>query len=40
MISAASSCAAALFVRYPGILEYCDAGAFSHVWALVWLRRR
>lgn len=28
-------CAAALFVRYPGILAYCDAGAFSHVWALV-----
>lgn len=28
-------CAAALFVSYPGILEYCDAGAFSHVWALV-----
>lgn len=28
-------CAAALFVHYPGILAYCDAGAFSHVWALV-----
>lgn len=28
-------CAVALFVRYPGILSYCDAGAFSHVWALV-----
>jgi putative chitinase len=28
-------CAAALFVRYPGILEYCDAGAWTHVWALV-----
>ena len=28
-------CAAALFVRYPGILAYCDAGAWTHVWALV-----
>lgn len=28
-------CAVALFVQYPGILAYCDAGAFSHVWALV-----
>lgn len=28
-------CAAALFVRYPGILAYCDAGAWAHVWALV-----
>jgi putative chitinase len=28
-------CAVALFVSYPGILDYCDAGAFSHVWALV-----
>jgi putative chitinase len=28
-------CAAALFVHYPGILSYCDAGAWAHVWALV-----
>lgn len=28
-------CAVALFCQYPGILAYCDAGAFSHVWALV-----
>ena len=28
-------CAAALFAQYPGIMAYCDAGAFSHVWALV-----
>lgn len=28
-------CACALFCQYPGILAYCDAGAFSHVWALV-----
>ena len=28
-------CAAALFGRYPGILAYCDAGAWTHVWALV-----
>jgi putative chitinase len=28
-------CAAALFVRYPGILVYCDRGAWTWVWALV-----
>lgn len=28
-------CAVALFVQYPGILQYCDTGAFLHVWALV-----
>lgn len=28
-------CAVALFVRYPGILAYCDAAAWTHVWALV-----
>lgn len=28
-------CAAALFVRFPGILAYCDAAAWTHVWALV-----
>jgi putative chitinase len=28
-------CAAALFVQYPGILSYCDRGAWTYVWALV-----
>lgn len=28
-------CGVALFVHYPGILAYCDAGAWTHVWALV-----
>jgi putative chitinase len=28
-------CAAALFCQYPGILAYCDASAWNHVWALV-----
>lgn len=28
-------CAVALFVRYPGILEYCDASHWHAVWALV-----
>jgi putative chitinase len=28
-------CAAALFCHFPGILAYCDAGAWTHVWALV-----
>lgn len=28
-------CAVALFCQFPGILAYCDAGSFSHVWALV-----
>lgn len=28
-------CAAALFVRFPGILAYCDSAAWTHVWALV-----
>lgn len=28
-------CAVALFTQYPGILAYCDRGAFLHVWALV-----
>lgn len=28
-------CAVALFVRYSGILAYCDAGNFHAVWALV-----
>ncbi len=28
-------CAAALFVRYPGILDYCDSGQWHAVWALV-----
>lgn len=28
-------CATALFVHFPGILAYCDAAAWTHVWALV-----
>ena len=28
-------CAAALFINYPGILSYCDRGAWTYVWALV-----
>jgi predicted chitinase len=28
-------CATALFVRYPGILEYCDEAQWHAVWALV-----
>ena len=28
-------CAAALFCQYPGILIYCDRGAWNYVWALV-----
>lgn len=28
-------CAVALFCAYPGILAYCDAGAWYQVWALV-----
>jgi hypothetical protein len=28
-------CAAALFVRYPCILEYCDGAQWHAVWALV-----